>query len=201
MIRERTIGMAGGTLWLVGVSSFFAIFSLSWIGVGTRLEKGVLTTAVVAAVVALGIVIRATVAATGLPRTASQRTADDTTMRDFRRTVIAEIAGICLVNVLCGVYGRNNLMAPLDLIVVGLHFVALARVFRVPRYAVMGWLFCVLPIVTMLLVSEQTLVGRAPAWFVLPSLSCSLVVWMTAAANLREVSRMMRESWALLPSA
>ncbi len=197
--KRRIIGMAGGTLWMIAVSTAFATLSLMWIG--TPMARTVLAGAIGLAMLLLGINIGAMRAARGIPGALPPRTSDDQAMmRNFARIVVAEIVGLAVVNSLCKFYGRDGLMAPLDLIIVGLHFVALARVFRTPRYSVMGWLFCVVPIATMLSVPERAQVGHAPAWFVIPSLLCPLVVWLTAVANLREIFRLVREKRMVTPS-
>ena len=187
--RGRAVGMAGGTLWLIAVSTGFAILSLAWIG--TPAARGALAAVVALAALFVGVTIRAMLAA--------RRMADDSparidarkiVMRRFALIVVAEVLAIMMVNALCTFYRRYGLMAPLDVIIVGLHFLALARLFKAPRYTVMAWLFCAIPIAVMLSFPEQALVGRAPAWFVVTSLLCDVVVWLTAAANVREIFRM-----------
>ena len=185
--------MAGGTLWMIAVSTGFATLSL--IRIGTPMASAVLAGVVGLAVLLLGINIGAMRAARGLPGEVPPRTSEDQVMmRHFWRIVVAEIVGLAVVNSLCQFYGRDGLMAPLDLIIVGLHFVALARVFRTPRYGAMGWLFCVVPVATMLSMPERAQVGHAPAWFVIPSLLVALVVWLTVAANLREIFHLVRDT-------
>jgi hypothetical protein len=197
--KRRIIGMAGGTLWMIAVSTGFATLSLMWIDTPTA--RAVLAGAVGLAVLLLGISIGAMRAARGIPGEVPPRTSEDQVMmRNFWRVVAAEIVGLAVVNSLCKFYGQDGLMAPLDLIIVGLHFVALARVFRTPRYSAMGWLFCVVPIATMLSVPERTQVGHAPAWFVIPSLLCALVVWLTAVANVRDVFHLVRDTSMVTPS-
>jgi hypothetical protein len=186
MIRGRMIGMAGGTLWLIVASMGFATGSLLWIG--TPMARGALAAVVGLAALLLGVSMRAIRTARRMVDDPPARTDERRTlMRRFTFIVVAEVVGIMVVNGLCSFYRRYGLMAPLDVIVVGLHFVALARLFQVPRYTVMGWLFCAIPIAAMIAVPEQTLIGRAPAWFVVPSLLSAFVVWLAAAANLREI--------------
>ena len=181
--------MAGGTLWLIAASTGFAILSLLWIG--TPMARAALAAIAGLAAVLVAISMRVLLSARRIPDEMAPPTTDDQrSVRGFTRIVVAEVAGIVVVNALCGIYGQNNLMAPLDLIVVGLHFVALSRLFNVPRYAVMGWLFCAVPVVTMIAAPEARQFGRAPVWFVMPSLICALVVWLTAAGNLREMFRL-----------
>src|SRR6266568_5091969 len=197
--KRRIIGMAGGTLWLIAVSTAFAILSLVWIG--TPIARVVLAGVTGLAMLLLGINIGALRAARRIPGELPPRTSEDQAMmRNFGRIVVAEIVALAVVNSLCKFYGQDVLVAPLDLIIVGVHFVALARVFRTPRYSVMGWLFCVIPIATMLSVPERAQVGHAPAWFAIPSLLCPLVVWLTAVANLREIFRLVREARMVTPS-
>jgi hypothetical protein len=187
--KRRIVGMAGGTFWLIAASTGFAILSLLWIG--TPMARATLVAIAGLAGVLVVINTRALLSARRIPDEMVPRTTDDLRIvRGFTRIVVAEVAGIVVVNTLCGIYRQNNLMAPLDLIVVGLHFVALSRLFKVPRYTVMGWLFCAVPVGTMIAVPEASQFGRAPVWFVMPSLLCALVVWLTAAGNLREIVRL-----------
>ena len=197
--KRRIIGMAGGTLWLIAVSAGFAILSLVWMG--TPMAKAALVGVVGLVMLLLGINVRAMRAARGIPGALPPRTAEERAIiRNFGYIILAEVVGLAAVNSLCQIYNQYGLMAPLDLIIVGLHFVALARLFQVPRYSVMGWLFCVVPIATMLALPERAQVGHAPAWFVIPSLLCALVVWLTAVANLREIFRLVREQRRAAPS-
>jgi hypothetical protein len=189
MTRGRAIGMAGGTIWLVAVSTGFATLSLAWIG--TPAATGALAAVVGLAALLLGVTIRAMLAARRMADDSPARTGErKIMMRRFTVIVVAEVLGIMVVNALCSVYRQYGLMAPLDIIIVGLHFVALSWLFKTPRYTVMGWLFCGIPIAVMLSYPEQALVGRAPAWFVVTSLLCDFVVWLTAAANVREIFHM-----------
>jgi len=50
----------------------------------------------------------------------------------------------------------------------------------------MGFLFCAIPVATLLAISPQFAIGQTLAWYVVPSLGCGLVAWVTAAAGLRE---------------
>jgi hypothetical protein len=117
-------------------------------------------------------------------------------MRGFAQVFIAEIVSLVAVNWLCATYQRFGLMAPLDIIIVGLHFLPLARILRTPRYYVMGAMFCVIPSMTLILIPEAARLGRAPVWFAVPALMCGLVVWLIAAANLRQVFQLVLEQRA-----
>jgi hypothetical protein len=179
-------GMAGAALWLVAISAVFTALSLTMIS--TSLARLVLASVVIAAIayIVTGAgVIRAILRSPGAtpPRTAEDRIM----LRRFVPVVAAEVIAIMVVNGICAVTQHLELITPLDLLIVGIHFLPLARIFRVPRYYWMGALFGLAPVLTLILVPLHTQVGAADAWFVIPTFGCTAVAWATAAFNLREV--------------
>jgi len=108
-------------------------------------------------------------------------------LRRFYLVVIAEVIAIMVVNGICAVTQHLELLVPLDLLIVGIHFLPLAWIFRVPRYYCMGGLFCLVIALTLGLIPAQMQIGAAAAWFVIPTFGCTLAAWATAAFNLREV--------------
>ena len=177
--------MAGAAIWLVAISTAFTVLSLTMIG--TPAAQLALASVVIAAILHLVIgagMIRAILRSPGAipPRT----TEDRVMLRRFVPVVIAEVIAIMVVNGICAVTQHLELLVPLDLLIVGIHFLPLARIFRVPRYYAMGGLFALVAVLTLVLVPAHTQVGAAAAWFVIPTLGCSAVAWTTAAFNLRE---------------
>jgi hypothetical protein len=180
------LGMAGAAVWLVAISAAFTVLSLTMIG--TPLARIVLVGVLlaVATYIAGGVgVIRVARRLPGdPPRTPEVRVM----LRRFYLTVIAEVIAIMVVNGICAVTQHLELLVPLDLLIVGIHFLPLAWIFRVPRYYWMGGLFCLTTVLTLVLVPVHAQVGAAAAWFVIPTFGCTLVAWATAAFNLREVT-------------
>jgi hypothetical protein len=193
--RSRSIGLAGGALWLTAVSAVFVIWSLLMIG--TPLADGVL----IGALVVTGAVIAASVvvirAARRLPKRVSPRTPEEkATGRRFGWVVVAEVAAFMVVNPVAAVTGHVELIPSLDLAIVGLHFLPLAWLFHVPRYYVMGVLFCAIPAATVVSMPANAAVGYTLGWYVVPSLGCGLVAMVTAAAGVREAWRDVRGAWS-----
>jgi hypothetical protein len=183
--RSRSIGLAGGALWLTAVSAVFVAWSLLLIG--TRLADGVL----IGAFVVTGAVIAASVlvirAACRLPKRAFPRTPEErATGRRFAWVVAAEVAAFMIVNPVAAVTGHVELLPSINLAIVGLHFLPLARLFQVPRYYVMGVLFCAIPAATVFSLPANAVLGHALDWYVVPSLGCGLVAMVTSAAGVRE---------------
>jgi hypothetical protein len=185
--KRRMLGLAGAAIWLVAISAGFTVLSLTMIGtsVARMVLAGVLLAA--AAYIAGGIgVIRSIRRSPGAmpPRSADGRIM----MGRFIPVVIAEVAAIMVVNGICAATQHLELLVPLDLLIVGIHFLPLAWIFGVPRYYLMGGLFCLVVILTLGLVPGQTQIGSAAAWFALPTFGCTAVAWAVAAFNLREVT-------------
>jgi hypothetical protein len=188
--RRRSIGLAGSALWLIGISLVFVIWSFVAIGtplattmlVGSSILVGVL-------VVTNFVVIRA---ALNLPVSMAPKSPEEQSIgRRFARVFGVEILAFAVVNPIVGATGKYELMPALNLIIVGIHFFPLARIFRVPRYNITGFLFCVIPVVTLLAIPREFEIGHVLAWYVVPSLGCGLAATLTAAASLREAWQYM----------
>lgn len=193
MDRRRYLGLAGGCLWLVLVSTVFSAGSL--LVVDSAKAYALLLIIATVALVLFGFGVAALRAVLAVKDAKSPRAGESSRMgRRFGAIAGAEgllITGVTLVFVITH---RWALIAPIDLIIVGLHFLPLARLFNVPRYIVTGVLFCVIPILTMVLTPSDALIGRALTWLVVPSVGCAVVAFITAWAGLREVSRFVRAS-------
>ena len=188
--RRRNLGLAGGSLWLIVSGAGFAGASL--LVVQTALATTLLTTM---GVLAAGLIVFgiATIhAAFQLPdEVASRKSEGRRIARQFGVIVGIEGLTLTLVTVVCVVQRRWGLIAPLDLMIVGLHFLPLARLFTVARYYLTAALFCAIPIATMLLIPESGRIGHALSWLVLPSVGCAFVAWVTGVAGLLEVRQLV----------
>ena len=108
--------------------------------------------------------------------------------------VVAEVAAWALVSYVCVAIHHVALLVPLDVVILGLHFLPLARIFENRRYYPLGVLICGVAILTLAIFREDAYIGRAIAWYVVPALGCAPAVWIVAGANLGEVGRLIRAS-------
>jgi hypothetical protein len=182
------LGMAGAAIWLVAISTAFTVLAL--ITIGAPVPRFVLASVVVAAILHLVIGVGVIRAILRCPGVIPPRTADDRTMlRRFAVVGAAEVIAIMVVNGICAVTQHLELLVPLDLLIVGIHFLPLAQIFRVPRYYFLGGLFALVPALTIVLIPVHAQVGAADAWFVIPTFGCSVAAWATSAFNLREAAK------------
>ena len=131
MGRRRYIGLAVGSLWLVVSSAGFA--SVALLVVRSPAATALSVAIVVSAAVLIGIAIGVLRAVLQVQDAVQPRLSEGRRMwRRFTAVVAAEGLALTGVTLACAVTQRWALIAPLDLIVVGLHFLPLARAFRCP---------------------------------------------------------------------
>jgi hypothetical protein len=183
--RRRVIGLVGAALWLIIASAAFVMLSLWMIGTAAAWKLLFAVASITTVLIAIGLRVLSGVLR--LPGAMPPRTPEEGAIfRRFVRVVVAELAAFMLVNSVCVGIGQLEFIVPLDVVIVGVHFLPLARIFRVPRYYPLGVLFCSVAILTLLMFPEGAHVGHAIAWYVVPSLGCAPVAWITAGAGLRE---------------
>jgi hypothetical protein len=68
---------------------------------------------------------------------------------------------------------------PVDLLIVGAHFIPLAFVFKVPAYLAMGLLWLLAIIGVIIAVPSTVIIGHESAWYTLPSICCVVITWFT----------------------
>lgn len=183
--RKRCIGLIGGALWMIIISAVFGIWSL--ILIATTWAEQILVVASIIIVLLIIINIAEMRAALNMPKNSVPPAPEEKKMwRRFAWVFGTEIFAFSIVNPIVGAMGRYELMPSLNLIIVGIHFIPLVKIFHVPRYYITGILFCLIPIAVLVAVPKEFTVGETLAWYVYPSLGCALVAIITAVAGMYE---------------
>jgi hypothetical protein len=194
----RNLGLTGGSLWLVMVGVAFANWSLAVIGSPFATSALVLVSTTALALFAYGVhLFRSVRRLHHGPVDDSSRSRRRRMGRQFGMIFAAEAIACTAVALLCAHHWQ--LIPPLTLVIVGLHFLPLARLFEVPRYFITGALFCVIPIATLVTVSSSAHIGHAVSWIAISAIGCGLVALATGLAGLVEVQRFLNDSSMPLP--
>jgi hypothetical protein len=98
-----------------------------------------------------------------------------------------EIVLIALVSMLLSVFSLSRFIAPSTALIVGLHFIPLARLFRARVGYVAGVLLCLLALIALVaLLVGVPLVGSSPYnWSLFVGIGATLVLWLTDIFMLR----------------
>jgi hypothetical protein len=159
------------------------VFGLFWAISGSSSLPGVpRVLGYLLAVVIAGILLRALrrAARTNSGEAPSPRTR---VYRIFYFVVAAEVVGILVAVRVCVALGRPEAIAGLIALVVGLHFVPLARIFRVKVYYGTAAVLCLVTVVTWALAPIHVVVQGTSVdlWTVIPALGSAVGLWGTGA--------------------
>lgn len=191
--RRRCIGLIGGALWLIGISAFFIIWSLIVIATTWAIQVLVVSAVIIVVLIVIGAAeLRA---ALRLPKSSAAPAQEEQKIgRRFAWVFGAEVLAFIVVNSIFGAMERYELLPSLNLIIVGIHFFPLAKIFHVPRYYITGLLFCIIPVSTLLAIPKESLFGNTLAWYVIPSIGCGIVAIITAVAGFYEAWKSISKS-------
>jgi hypothetical protein len=105
-----------------------------------------------------------------------------------------EIVLIALASTLLSIFPLSRFIAPTTALIVGIHFIPLARLFRINVGYVTGTLLCVLALIALVaLLVGVPLAGSSPYhWSLFVGIGATLVLWLTDLF-------MMRFGWKSIP--
>jgi hypothetical protein len=185
--RPYILGLSIGTFWLIAASTGFAILSIALSHITN--QRIILIALGIAAAALLSTSLGQIRKALNLPK--ETNTTDRSMGRWFIWVVVLEVVGVGIVNTINFLYGNPSLFVPLDLIIVGIHFIPLAKLFGVPRYTILGILFCVFSVLALLLFPSDAYIGSAMARFFVSSLGCAAACWGVSISSQLELRRLL----------
>lgn len=175
--RAALRGFATGTI-------FMAFFGTLWasIGVGGLAGRAAPWPLVAALLIGVTLLAGGIALWRGAGRLRDEPLAGgDAVGRQFGLVFALEGVAIAIASVACNATGHFALFFPIMAIIVGVHFLPLARLFDVAPYYAVGVLLCLLGIVGLVAVPvETTLAGHAimARWLVVGG-GCAAILWGT----------------------
>jgi hypothetical protein len=184
--KPYVLGLSIGTLWLITAASASVLYAI----IATTRARMPLIAVLVITGTLLAVSICYVMKATKLPGVPPSMQGRRI-RQQFALIVVLEGVAIALVSTGCSLTGHFSWLVPLVLIIVGIHFMPLAKLFGVPRYMTLGWLFCIVSILTLLLVPAHAHVGAVFTRLVYSALGCAASAWLISVGNLLELRRLM----------
>ncbi len=171
-----------GSLWMAIAGTVAALGVVAMIGTSV---SGALVPLVIVIVVSFALapfLLSTLHTALRLPRDSSPEftAARKKLVRRFGAVVGIECLSFLLANIVLLRLNRYEYLVPTILLIVGIHFVPVAVLFRMWPYSLTGLLFSLAAIVTVLASPSTRYIGRASGWIVLPTAACACVAWLTA---------------------
>jgi hypothetical protein len=178
---------------MIAVSAAFSAQAVTMIGTPAAMLSLAIGLTIGAALLTFAIVLLVRARRGGRSEPSPERRL---ALRRFYWVVAAEIVLIGVVNAATIAAARPTLVVPLDLIIIGLHFLPLAQIFGVSRFYATGLAFCIVAIVTLVIFPAHARIGNGVSRHVVASLGCTAVAWLTAIGNLNEAFRLISENRA-----
>lgn len=102
---------------------------------------------------------------------------------------------IALASILLSIFQLDRFIASAIALIVGIHFLPLARLFRVPTYYITGALLIMLALIAIVaLLLGLTIAGPSPYnWSLFVGMGVTLVLWLTGASVSRFGLKVMRQ--------
>ncbi|MEO6890564.1 MAG: hypothetical protein ABI456_14295 [Ktedonobacteraceae bacterium] len=189
--RAFALGLGYGTLWLVSACIAFGI--LDMVEINTTLAGSVLSILVTLLIggILLFLCLRFLRLGYALPKTEDGKISP-IGRRIFGLLILLEIIGWTVLNIGLGSHKLQVWIVPIDLLIIAIHFIPLAFVFKVPAYLVMGICWVTAIIGSMLVLPSTMVIGHSSAWTTIPSICCILLTWLTALYLIMTESRKVR---------
>lgn len=202
--RGFYIGLAIGQIWLALISTSFV--AMLWIvGQNAAQVALILAGVILVGLFLLGASLILLRNAQRLPGNASAEGAAQSRARGkkmglwFGLVFLAEIVIIGAIDAALSQANHGDWSVPVTYFIVGLHFVPLAFIFHVRPYIVLGIVWVLINLLTVLLAPASLLLGQGlSAWVVFPIVGCGLATWIVVAyilgTNIQHVQRTLRVS-------
>ena len=179
--RGAALGAAGGTFFLTFFGAYWGFTSSVFLSGAFQIISFLLVGLVTLAFVGIGVMLLRQ--ARALPKEPSRE--DEAQGRSIVRwfSIIfgLEIALIALASILLSIFPLSWFIAPTTALIVGIHFLLLARLFQVRVGYVTGALLCLLALIALVaLLFGVPLAGSSPYhWSLFVGIGTTLVLWVT----------------------
>jgi hypothetical protein len=193
--RQAVQGVALGIFFMAFFGAYWGFISAAFLDGAVQVVAFVLVGLVTLGfLTVVGIILRY---ARSLPKAVSpeDRAMGKRIGKTFGMVFGLEIVLIALASVLLSTFQLDRFIAPTIALIVGIHFLPLARLFRVPMYTITGVLLSVLALVALVaLLRGLPIAGPSPYnWSLFVGGGVTLILWLTALSVIRFGLRILRD--------
>lgn len=193
--RTALIWRAGGMIWLISVTLFFASLDLYF-----AKPKVFLTISIGVSLSAITLILFLwSVKTLGL----AKKLPDEQSNADIKRggnvrkwfliVLVLEIIGLNVASATLLGFNHFQYIVPVDILIVALHFIPLARIFAMPIYYILGVIMSLIAILTMLLIPASSHAGNLITIAAIPSICFILLNWIAIIYILSDGMKYLRK--------
>jgi hypothetical protein len=194
--RMAQIGRAGGMIWLISITFFFALLDLYFAKLAI-----LLTISIVTAILAItGVLFIWSIKMLRIAKKLPEEKSEEKIQRKhyvikwFLIILILEIAGLNIAPVALLKLHCFQYIVPVEILIVSLHFIPLGRIFVMPAYYFLGIVLSLIDLLTMFFVPASLKIGNLIAIIAIPSLSFIFLNWIIIVYIVRDGMKYQRKT-------
>jgi hypothetical protein len=178
--RSAQIGRAGGMIWIISITFFFALLDLYYAKLSIFPAICFATLILLTTAILLTRSITMLLLAIKLPEIKSE----DGIKRGrfikkwFLIILAIEIAALNIATFALLKFHCFQYIVPVDILIVALHFIPLGRIFKMPAYYFLGIVLTLIDLLSMLFIPVTMMIGNLIAIIAIPSLCFILLNWI-----------------------
>jgi len=188
--KTAQIWRAGGMIWMITITLFFAVFDLCFLNLSLFLSIGLGAVTATVTFILFAWSLKTLRLAKQLPE---EKVVDEVKRRKIRKgflvVLIIEIAAFNIAPFALLYFNHIENIVPVEILICALHFLPLARIFMMPIYYLLGGTVSVITVLTLLLVPATQQIGNLAVIAAIPSLCFIMLNWMTIAYILNDAMK------------
>jgi MFS family permease len=177
--KTAQIWRAGGMIWLIAVTLFFAAYDLYFLNLSLLLSIGLGVVAFTITFILFAWSLRTLRLAKRLPE---EERIDEIKRRKIQKgfliVLIIEILTFNIAPFALLYFNHIEYIVLVEILICALHFLPLARIFMMPVYYILGSFVSVITVLTILLVPASPLIGNLAVIAAIPSLCFIVSNWV-----------------------
>lgn len=178
--KTAQIWRAGGMIWMISITMFFAIYDLYVARLPVFLTAAMGGVAFAVTFILFAWSLKTLRLAKKLP---DEEFIDEVkrhrTRKGFLVVLIIEIAGFNIAPFVLLYFNHIEYIVPVEILICAIHFIPLARIFAMPVYYWLGTFVSVITILTILLVPASSQIGNLITIAAVPSICFIVLNWVT----------------------
>jgi hypothetical protein len=173
--RKAQIWRAGGMIWLISVTFFFALLDLYFAKLQTFQTIGIGT----ALLIITGVLFAWSIKSLQLSKKLPMENSKNSPIKKwFLIILIIEIVALNIATLVLLKSNHFEYIVPVDILIVSLHFIPLGRIFLMPVYYLLGLVVSSIVVLTLFFVPASSHFGNLISITAIPSLCFILLNWL-----------------------
>jgi len=192
--KTAQIWRAGGMIWLISITLFFALLDLYFAKLSALFTTGIglITTAITVFLFIWSIKTMSLAKRLPVEKSDADTVKGNKMRKWFLIILVLEVALLNIATFMLLKLNHLQYIVPVDILIVSLHFIPLARIFAVPIYYLLGIIMSVITILTMLLVPISSQIGNLSTLAGLPSLCFIFFNWIVIVYILKDSMKYLK---------